>query len=310
MNTGGGPLMRCFKGIIVSFFFLFSQIHGNEIPRAHTDIPATTAKSVALFLNSIRSFNQLIELTSKFLPPEDSEGIRKQFKRLNIDLNQKIPIVRAVGSKLVFKDFRGEVQLNEDMNLIIRGRTYNPRSQADISDQVKKFIDDLSSTSTSKINILINQAEAATLVDKSVAIAGMAAVYFSSIAALNWAGATFSLGVGFGMVGLPLIAFGGMIWLGKEIYETVRDGEVDCHGKNFQVRKKSRALMLIPANEASTIDSNVVKTMLGTPNSVECTPASAKELQKLLKNSTDNETLLKKFSQKSTDKGLKPKGSK
>ena len=273
------------KILFLCTFWIFI-FQGTKARASSANIENVTAKAVSQFLSSVGTFSQFLSLLEANLHAEEATAIRDQFVKLGIDLNAKIPSMVAVNTVIEMTGTNAKIEILNESEVKIKNKTYSALNQERLSIQLKKFIAHLQNKHYTYLSYLLPEAHAISdvLQSKPVAMGAMIAGYIATISALGWVGGKLALSVGFGMVGLPAIALGGLVWLGVELYQTFRDDEVTCSGKHFVLRKKARTLGIAPTSEVEVIDIDKVKALLKKPEINKCTDRYADDFQSAIKN--------------------------
>lgn len=271
------------KQILILSLFFFLIVKNANANSAHFE--GVTAKAVSHFMESVGTFNQFLSLLDAHLPSDEAAAIRVQFVKLGIDLNKKIPTMTTKTNSFEIAGTNAKIEILNDSEIRLKNKTYSVLNQDRPSIQIKKLIAHLQDKKFSYFSLLVPDAKAISEVldSKPVAIGAMAVGYYATISALEWAGTKFALGVGFGMFGFPALAFGGLVWMGIEMYQTFRDGEVSCSGNHFVLRKKDRALGILPTSKVEVIELDKVKALLKKPNLKECNDKDADAFQEAVK---------------------------
>lgn len=79
-------------------------------------------------------------------------------------------------------------------------------------------------------------------------------------------------------VGASVVVVNAPFYIGREIYESMKEGHVECNGRVFSVRKKGRTAFGKAKGSYHVIDPDIITQIFGKPQ--HCNPETIAELKR------------------------------
>lgn len=246
--------------VVVSLFFI--SICGHAAQKK-SDTNAVMAKATASFTNRMSNVEEFLNVMSKSVSPEQMDNFKKQLTLNGITGKTKFPKMKYDGNKAFF-DKNNYIMYVDEKTVNINGVEFK-KGVKGIDLVYKDIVSKIGGKSASRFSVL-PEAHAFSTFGGLVGMLGSGALgYFLGPAIGVSAGWGAALGAG---------AF----FLGNELYESWRDGEVSCANGYYEYRSKSREGGIFASNTKTPLDATTLSRIFG-PNVPPCTPASAKMVQ-------------------------------
>jgi len=257
---------------MVKLFIILLLLSSNLYAKDKVFSPEFVATTAASMLNKSGSLDVFLKETEPLQSVGNQSYTKRLISSLNVKMSTPLPRFRAVKNKLYWGSYFIEIQ--KDETLLFEGNVLRPR-EVDLEKFFKRFEKE---AKVARPFCLFPCALAGPIEDLNVWKNTI--LYFiredGLKAALPMIGlVTGVLALKYAIIGA---AAGAVVYLGKEMYETIRDGEITCSGKNFAVRKKRRGTAYIATPIDYTIDPYEVSQIL-QKEIPECTETEVKNLK-------------------------------
>lgn len=225
------------------------------------------AKATASFVNRMSNVEEFLSVMSKSVSAEQMENFKKQLSVNGITGKTKFPKMKYDGNK-VFFDKQNYIMYIDEGTININGHQFK-KSLKGIDGVYADMMSKLSKKSASHFSI-IPEAHAMSNLTGLLGMFGTGALGYIL-------GPSLGVSAGWGAV----LGAGGF-FLGNELYQWWRGGEVRCENGYYLYRSKTRDGLFAGSKETA-LDQTTLGRVFG-PNVPPCNEASAKMVQQGIKN--------------------------
>ncbi len=250
--------------------FIFSINSHADLSRAQF-----AASAAASFLNSTRTWADFLKQMDPVISVEDRTYLQKFLKVAKIPLSASLPKFRALNNNLYVENQVIEIQA--DSRIVYNGVSFNPNDAT-----LEKFFGRLASEAA------VRGQPACILISCAYAVSSeqlfMRTVKFFLREGEPGNAIRFGAVVA-GMIAIKWVIVAGVaavvIWGGKELYETLRDGEVVCKDSYFAIREKVKGRFRLATSKVYYLSADEVSTLTKSKVS-KCEANSIGKLQEIL----------------------------
>jgi hypothetical protein len=249
------------KFFIATFFSFIIATHGQAAQKAPA-ANAMMARATASFINKIGTVDQYLMVMSKQISPEQMENFKKQLTQNGISGKTKFPKMNYDGNK-VFFDKKNYIIYVDANTVNVNGHLLKKGIKG-IDVVFKDVMENLKTKKSASFGF-IQEAHALSTMSGLVGMVGAGALGY-------FVGPMLGLSPGMGA------AIGaGAFFLGNELYQSWRDGQVSCDGEYYVYRGKSRN-SIFASSTKTPLDGDTLGNIFGG-NVPPCSSASAKMVE-------------------------------
>lgn len=238
-----------FLKIVFACVFLLSFSPALAKKKTKLSYGDTIALSSANLINRYKTVGQFVKVFRPHMNGRDYHTLKKTLTAQNISMKDKLPKVKAQGSKILING-AGYIEIKNSKLMVINGHKFRG-SEEDISKRFRSIYSKLSKkkkTRVSIMNILVPEAHAFGDLMGIVSLfgAGLGGYYFGPKL-----GVKKSTGA--------LLGVGGL-YLATELWQSFKKGDITCTDDGrYQQRSKGRNMWFMAMKEQTIIDSAKIR---------------------------------------------------
>lgn len=253
-------------------FFVFMMSLAVALPtfaaQKKQDANAVVARATASFVNRMSNVEEFLNVMSKSVSPEQMDRLKKQLSHNNVKLTDKFPKMKFERNKVYFD--KNNYMIYVDENTVNVNGVEFKKGVKNIDVVYKEVMAKIGKKSASHFSIIPEAYALGDLGGLLGLVAGGGLGYFL--------GPAIGLSAGWGAV-----LGAGAFFLGNELYQSWRSGEVRCDNGFYLYRSKSRSDSGIFASSTDTALDQATLSRIFGPNVPPCHAASAKMAEKGIK---------------------------
>lgn len=258
--------MRLLKFVLCLSLSLPASVFAQKSAEAYFS-PEFAATSAAAFIKNAKTIKGLLDGLGSTLSTTELENTLAILKKNNIDVNTELPIFEANGNELTWKSI--SMKISDDGRVVLNGGTLAKYTHGTFDIYLSNLLS--AQKNSSLYSLAIPNAMAfgeggftpGTILLTLGIMAVPGAIVVATVVAATAAAAA-------------------AVYLGKEIYESIRENEISCSGKVFAIRKKTRNSAKLATSKTDSLSNEVVSQVIGKKVNA-CTPDLAKELTSKIK---------------------------
>ncbi len=219
------------RSIRLAVAFLLTTFSSRSFAETNYFSAELAAKSVAARMNELTSKTLFLELVNPALSPQERAGIERNVSASDFSRPSNC---RAVKNRVVCAD-GSSVTFNADRSINSSGRVWQPPQSGKLDHFVEEFV---RAQKDSYGTLFIPRASA------NPAVIALALVTLSVMGCF------------------ADYVYAGIVYFGKDVYHSIRDGEVFCDGDSFAIRTKIKDANGFPGTHVDKIDTSVISQLM------------------------------------------------